>query len=69
LPVLTAAASDGDSLSAQIPLWRHHLADLAARFREGDAEVDPQKGACKFCALAGLCRVHEAGGDEEEDDG
>lgn len=69
LPVLTAAASDGDSLSAQIPLWRHHLADLATRFREGDAEVDPQKGACKFCALAGLCRVHEAGGDEEEDDG
>lgn len=39
--------------------WRVTLEKLVAEFAAGDARVDPQKQACTYCHLAGLCRLEE----------
>ncbi len=64
--------ASGD-LAARLAEWRATLERLAARFREGRAEVDPKKGdeTCRTCRLWPLCRVHQAElsaseGEEEE---
>ena len=50
---IPAAAAAADAL----------LRDHAA----GNAAVDPAKGACDYCGLEALCRVHELGGVVAED--
>jgi hypothetical protein len=42
--------------------WRTQLEQLASDFVAGAAAVDPVsfEAACKFCDLAGLCRIAEA---------
>jgi RecB family exonuclease len=50
--------------------WRDALLSLAEQFLEGDARVNPRDEAktCKYCPLAGVCRVHASGlwADEDE---
>jgi RecB family exonuclease len=52
--------------------WQEVLNSLAASYLGGEARVDPLKGECDYCHLAGLCRVRElveqAGEDEEDAD-
>ncbi len=49
--------------------WNEVLTNLADRFLDGDAEVDPKvyPQTCKFCALPGLCRVAETSVPLEEE--
>ncbi|MCC5794764.1 MAG: PD-(D/E)XK nuclease family protein [Chromatiales bacterium] len=42
--------------------WTRAVESLAAEFLRGVADVDPRPGACDYCHLAGLCRVHSRGG-------
>jgi ATP-dependent helicase/nuclease subunit B len=51
---------------AQLEEWRRVLEQLAANFRNGQAEVDPKSGACDNCGLRALCRIREVhvGGSE-----
>jgi len=44
---------------AQIEEWRRVLEQLAANYRNGRAEVDPQRDACEHCGLQALCRIRE----------
>lgn len=39
--------------------WRRTLSALARAFHDGDARVDPKKGACDYCDLSPLCRIGE----------
>ena len=40
--------------------WRHALSMLAAEFADGDAHLAPHPAmACRYCHLAGLCRINE----------
>jgi ATP-dependent helicase/DNAse subunit B len=41
---------------------------IARAFLEGDAAVNPIKGACDFCGLQPFCRVREQDGGEEDAD-
>jgi probable DNA repair protein len=49
--------------------WHEALITLAGQFLSGDARVNPRDGSgtCKYCPLAGLCRVHASGLLEEND--
>ena len=38
-------------------LWRQRLERLAEEYARGEAAIDPQPGACRFCDFASLCRV------------
>ena len=51
------------SFDAIIDHWRAALERLGNAFAAGDAEVDPvsPEAACRYCDLAPLCRIHEAG--------
>lgn len=42
--------------------WSAQLSGLAAEFTSGLASVQPQRGACKWCPLKPLCRIHSAEG-------
>ena len=42
--------------------WRAVLGGLAAQYLAGDARVDPLKGECAYCHLAGTCRIRELDG-------
>ena len=39
--------------------WRESLTVLATDYAEGDARVDPLRGACLYCDLSSVCRVAE----------
>ncbi len=54
-----------DRLDTEVQLWRRRLEDLAKRFQEGDARVDPLKDACKYCDVKPLCRIYERGPKDE----
>jgi probable DNA repair protein len=41
---------------------------LASEFVNGDAAVDPIKGACSFCTAKPICRVSEIGAAEEDEE-
>ena len=41
---------------------------LADQFVKGYAVVDPVPGVCGYCASKPLCRIHEAGGQSEEEE-
>lgn len=53
---LTSAA---DTWEAQLLAWRAELERLARGFARGVATVDPKPGACEYCDLKPLCRIHE----------
>ncbi len=50
--------------------WQEALLALARQFARGEATVNPRDGAktCRYCPLAGLCRVHAAGGGSDPND-
>jgi probable DNA repair protein len=49
--------------------WQERLALLAQEFLDGEATVQPQAGACRYCHLPLLCRIDELNtGDEAEDE-
>jgi len=55
MPIVPALPFD-----QQLNEWRRVLADLAADFRAGKADVDPkQEDTCNNCGLRGLCRIRE----------
>ena len=39
--------------------WRESLTVLATDYAEGDARVDPLRGACLYCDLSSVCRIAE----------
>lgn len=39
--------------------WRKSLTVLATEYAEGDARVDPLRGACLYCELSSICRIAE----------
>lgn len=43
----------------QRSIWQSQLENLAAQIGSGDARVDPQPTACRYCHLKPLCRVDE----------
>ena len=51
-----AMAQDWEQLTA---LWRDRITGLAEDFTAGDARVEPQPYACRFCELASVCRISE----------
>jgi RecB family exonuclease len=57
-------------LASMVGEWRTVLERLAGEFRAGHAEAGPKdrSKSCRYCSLAGLCRVAECYslGDEEE---
>ncbi|MCD6045672.1 MAG: nuclease family protein, partial [Gammaproteobacteria bacterium] len=56
---LTFTTVEGaDSWQQQKALWREQLALLADEFKEGYAAVTPKEGACNYCHLPSLCRIH-----------
>lgn len=55
------AVNDWD---AAVEHWETVLAALGEDFASGRAEVDPLRGACDYCHLGSLCRIHE----QREDD-
>lgn len=58
-----------DSWGEQIAFWRAELERLARGFASGEATVDPKPGACEYCDLKPLCRIHarRVTGDEPGD--
>jgi ATP-dependent helicase/nuclease subunit B len=51
------------NMAATIAGWREVMERLAADFRAGRAEADPKNvnKSCRYCALAGLCRICDDG--------
>ncbi|HEX3880514.1 MAG TPA: hypothetical protein VHW24_26210 [Bryobacteraceae bacterium] len=62
--------ADSADLASMVGEWRVVLERLAGEFRAGHAEAGPKdrSKSCRYCSLAGLCRVAECYslGDEEE---
>jgi len=54
--------ADSSNLATRITDWRNVMERLAAEFRAGHAEADPKAPVktCRYCTLAGLCRVAES---------
>ncbi|MEO5370670.1 MAG: PD-(D/E)XK nuclease family protein, partial [Magnetococcus sp. DMHC-1] len=48
--------------------WREDLTRMAGEFLAGVACVSPLPGACDYCQLTPLCRIHEAGLHSDPDD-
>ena len=48
-----------DSWAAQRTEWRSELMNMAVQIGAGDARVDPQPAACRYCHLKSLCRIDE----------
>ena len=60
LPVMKKMSIEAPlPFEAQLDEWRRVLEQLAADFRDGQAEVDPKNGACDNCGLRALCRIRE----------
>jgi probable DNA repair protein len=61
---------ESTDLAFMVGEWRTVLERLAGEFRAGHAEAGPKdrSKSCRYCSLAGLCRVAECYslGDEEE---
>ena len=51
--------ANGETMQQRLQDWRRALAATARQFVDGRACVDPKKGACDFCGLTPLCRIHE----------
>lgn len=61
-------ANPPPDFSALLAHWRASLTQLATQYVEGQASVDPLPGACTYCHLSTLCRVHEQSLAENGDD-
>ena len=56
---LTLTTIEGDDpWQQQKALWRQQLTLLAEEFKQGYAAVTPKEGACDYCSLPSLCRIH-----------
>ncbi|MGD9599870.1 MAG: PD-(D/E)XK nuclease family protein [Steroidobacteraceae bacterium] len=53
----------------QLAAWESRLRSLAAEFLHGRATVTPADGACRYCHLAGLCRIGERAALEVAEEG
>ena len=51
------AGGEQDSWNITRQLWRERIGGLAVEIKSGLAVVNPQKHACRYCDLAGLCRI------------
>jgi len=62
--------ADSTDLAAMVAEWRTVLERLAGEFRAGHAEAGPKNRAksCRYCSLAGLCRVVEYHSIEDEEE-
>jgi hypothetical protein len=40
---------------------------LAKEFKDGDAAVNPQNGACEYCKIKPICRIR-SGGEVQADE-
>lgn len=58
-----------DSWEEALTHWRRSLDALGEAFAQGEARVDPLRGACDYCHLALLCRINEQREFAEETDG
>ena len=55
--------------AALLAYWRTTLTDLAERYVQGDAVVDPLQQACTHCHLSTFCRIHERSRSAEDAEG
>lgn len=53
----TASLESWEALRA---IWRNRLEGLAEDFLRGNAAVDPQPQACRYCALGSVCRYAQS---------
>ncbi len=53
----TTSEQQDDRWGIMRELWRVRIGDLAVEMKSGFALVNPQKQACQYCDLAGLCRI------------
>lgn len=51
------ADEEQDNWAITRQLWRERIGALAVEIKSGQALVNPQKNACRYCELAGLCRI------------
>ena len=49
--------------------WQAQAAALVGAFAAGDAAVDPRPQACRYCHLAGLCRIDAPATEDAPDAG
>lgn len=73
LPLGKKDCTSADELQTRLEEWQEDIQDLAYEFANGEARVNPKRGAdtCKNCQLQSLCRVNEQDGlldDDSEDD-
>ncbi len=70
LPPLTAVRGPSVPWTELLAHWRAVIDRLVNQFVAGDADVDPQIGACRLCHLPALCRVdavrHAAAESDDE---
>ena len=57
LPPLKPARGPSPPWTDVLAHWRTVIDRLVNQFVTGDADVDPQSGACRLCHLPALCRV------------
>ncbi len=69
LPPLKPARVPSAPWTELLTHWRAVIDRLVNQFVAGDADVDPQPGACRLCHLPALCRIdavrHAAASDED----
>jgi len=51
-----------------VEFWERRINALGTAFANGEADVDPLRGACDYCHLATLCRIDELARDTVEED-
>lgn len=69
---LRAKPEGVDNWDALLLHWRSVLSGLAQNYLAGDARIDPLKGECAYCHLAGVCRIRElaeAEANESDEEG
>lgn len=49
--------------------WERIVNKLGTAFANGEASVDPLRGACDYCHLSTLCRIHEREREAVEENG
>lgn len=51
-----------------VEFWEQKIHGLGTNFANGDADVDPLRGACDYCHLATLCRINELRRENAEEE-
>ncbi len=57
LPKQSKRNSNCGDWDDQVRIWDQQLSAASIEFQRGDAEVAPNKKACKYCELNSLCRI------------